>query len=266
MKERFARSARSRFVVVIIAAAVGACSSSKDNSGSAGSGGATAGSSGATGGASGGSGGSAAGASGNAAAGTSGGGHDGGATDGPTEMPAAMLNSCGAPVNVPTTVVMQMAMQGNGDRPTPSLSGNVQWLGYLDGNSEPNALDVQLYENAAPFGATFAPMTISLTGQSDFSTCGACVLFHTAYKCGSAVRNQEDYIATGGTLTLTAGPNAAGDAGTPGHLTATLTNVTFEHVTIDTSFVTTKATDNCTVSLTSAKIDTDVTAPTNPCP
>jgi hypothetical protein len=272
MKQPFALSRSSAFVVVLVAAAaVGACSSSKDNGGGAGSAGGSsgAGMAGSSGGASG----AAAGAAGNAAAWKTGsGGSDGGVKDGAAETAPVVLNACGAPAMLGSTVVMQMALQGNGDRPTASLSGNVQWLGYLDSNSEPNALEVQLYENAPPFGASFMPMTISLAGQSDFGTCGACVLFHTSYKCGSAVRNQENYIATGGTPTITAGPNAAGDAGTPGHLMATLSNVTFEHVTIDTSsdagsgFVTTKVADNCTVALPSAAINVDVTTPTNPCP
>jgi hypothetical protein len=235
-------------VALAAALTLAACSSSKGNGGGGGSGGGT-----------GGSGGSAAGASGNAAAGTSGGGNDGGATDASGEAaPAPELNACGHPAKLgAATATNQMAMEG-GDRATVSLHDSIAWLGQLNDATEPEMLDVQLYKNAAPFGAMLSSMSISLAGQSDFSTCGACVLFHPNYSNGTAVRTQTNYIATSGTLNVTAVPN-----GTATKLTATLSNVTFEHVTIDPDFKTTKV-DECMVTLTSASIDVSVMLASGP--
>ena len=248
MKEAFAPSRTSTIVLGFVAALVfGACSSSKGNGGAAGASG-SAGSVGSAG--------SAAGASGGAMAGSSGGGGSdaGTAMDGPVEMaPAPSMNTCGDPDKLgAATIVMQTATRNFGDRSTTANDGSVQWFGDLNMDTRPQKLDVQLYKGAAPFATMLAPMTISLTGQSDFSTCGACVLFHPKYNDGVEIRAQPNYIATSGTLTITAVPNGAA-----GKLTATLTNVSFEHVMIDTSFKTTKL-DDCTIALTSASIDIDV--------
>jgi hypothetical protein len=129
----------------------------------------------------------------------------------------------------------------------------------------PDVLDIQLYKSAAPFGAMLASMSIPLTGQDNFATCGACVLFHPMDNDGAPLHAQTNYIAKSGTLNITAVPNAltpaadgGADAGTATHFTATLSNVVFEHVTIDSSFVTTKL-DDCTITLTSVAIDDPVT-------
>jgi len=73
---------------------------------------------------------------------------------------------------------------------------------------------------------------------------------------GAPLHAQTNYIAKAGTLNITAVPN-----GTATQLTASLSNVTFEHVTIDSSFKTTKI-DDCTITLTSASLD----APFTPIP
>ena len=120
-------------------------------------------------------------------------------------------------------------------------------------DTEPQVLDIQLYKNAAPFGAMLASMSIDLTSQGDYSTCGACVVFHPRYLDGGVeIRAQPDYIATSGTLNITAIPSASGMK-----LTAMLSNVTFEHIMIAPStFATTKLPDGCKTTLTSAMIDT----------
>ncbi|HVU50487.1 MAG TPA: hypothetical protein VHL80_07355 [Polyangia bacterium] len=256
MNDPVARSRRSGLVLALFAAvSVGACSSSKGNGGGGGSGGGGAGGAAGTGGA-------AAGTSGDAAAGASGGGSGGGGGSdsggggmdaGVETAPAPELNTCGDPAKLgAATIMMQMASRNSGDRSTTANDGSVQWFGQLNMDTRPQTLDVQLYKGAAPFAAMLGPMSISLTGQSDFSTCGACVLFHPKYNDGVEIRAQPNYIATSGTLNITAVPNGA-----PGKLTATLSNVTFEHVMIDPSFATTKL-DDCTITLTSASIDFDV--------
>jgi hypothetical protein len=250
MNERFAPSRSSGLITALVAAlSLAACTSSSGNGGGGGSGGATGGAAGGTGGATGGTGG-ATGGTGGATGGTGGAtGGAGGATGGASGAGPA-LNTCGDPAALgAATVMSQMASLNFGDRSTTAMDGSVVWFGQLNMATRPQTLDVQLYRNAAPFGAMLAPMTISLTAQSDFSTCGACVLFHPMYNDGVEIRAQPNYIATSGTLTLTAVPNGA-----PGQLTGTLSNVTFQHVMIESSTFKTTKIDNCTITLTSASI------------
>jgi hypothetical protein len=234
-----------------------------------GTGGGTAGQAGAPGDA-------AAGASGDASTAGAGGLADGGAAGATPDGNAPEVNACGfAPDLGTATFVMQSAQEG-GDRSTSTVHDAIAWLGQLDDDTEPEMLDVQLYKGAAPFGAMLQSMSIPLTGQSDFKTCGACVFYHHQYDNGVELRAQKDYIATSGTLDITAVPNisAPGDGGVDAggsadsgaglQLTATLSSVTFEHVTIDDLFNTTVVTDGCTVSLTSASINASV--PVSPLP
>ena len=238
-----------------------------------------AGSTGAAGTAGGGAGGSTAGAGTAGAAGTSGAAGSGatGADGGAGAMMdgnAPEVNACGFVPNLGTaTLVMQSAQEG-GDRSTATVHNAIAWLGQLDNNTEPDMLDVQLYKNAAPFGAMLQSMSISLTGQSDFKTCGACVFYHHLYENNTELRAQKNYIATSGTLNITAVPNySAPDAGTDAgggdggaglQLTATVSNVTFVHVLIDDLFNTSVLTVGCAVSLTSASISAPV--PVSPLP
>jgi hypothetical protein len=244
--------------------ALGACSSSGSKCGpggcTSGMAGGAAGTSGSGGGAAGATGGAAAGTSGDAAAGASGdaaagaGGGSGGATadGGPSDASTCpFAPSLGAATVVQAMPPVPMATEG-GDRSTMTVHDSVAYLGPLDNATRPNELDIQLYKNKAPFGAMLAPMSISLVGQDNFATCGACVILHPMYSDGVEIRAQTNYIATSGTLNVTAVPN-----GTTMQLTASLSNVTFKHVTIDSQFVTTKV-DDCTITLTSVSIDTPV--------
>jgi hypothetical protein len=240
MNEPFAPPSCSKLLVALAAVlTLGACGSSSDKGGGAGSGGGASGNVGGAGG-------------GDAAAG-SGGSDGGGTTDAPAEMAAApQLNACGHPANLGAVSPMNQTATEGGDRSVMTLHDSVSWLGQVNAATRPDTLDVQLYKSTAPFGAMLSSMSISLTGQNDFSTCGACVLFHPMFNDGVEIRAQTNYIATSGTLNVTAVPN-----GTTMRLTATLSNVTFEHVMIDPSFKTTKI-DDCAVTLTSASIDSDV--------
>jgi hypothetical protein len=258
MNVRPAQSWTSGFFLLLLGSvALAACSSSSggkaDASGNAGAGGATAGASGNAAG--GGTGGATAGASGDAAAGASGDAAPDGSGGAPQDGGASDAPVCPFPASLgAATVVMQSgsAMEGGG-RSTVTEHDSVSYLGALDNASRPTEIDVQLYKNAAPFGAMLASMSISLVGQNNFATCGACVILHPLYNDGVEIRAQTNYIATSGTLNVTAVPN-----GTAMELTASLSNVTFEHVTIDSSFVTTKV-DDCTITLTSVSIDSPVT-------
>jgi hypothetical protein len=240
------------FFVLLFSLASAACSSGSKGSatGAAGTAGGAAGSSAAGAGA--------AGTPGDAAAGSVGSSGDAaadatGAAGATTDAGSSDVSLCLVPSSLGTvTLVTQSAAEG-GDRSTVTMHDSVAWLGQVNSNTMPDVLDVQLYKSAAPFGATLASMSIPLTGQDNFATCGACVLFHPMDNDGAPLHAQTNYIAKSGTLNITAVPN-----GTATNLTASLSNVVFEHVTIDSSFATTKL-DDCTITLTSVAIDAPVT-------
>jgi hypothetical protein len=95
----------------------------------------------------------------------------------------------------------------------------IVWATYAL-NADPDTLKVDLYAGVGVFANAITAGTYQLTGDElAYSTCGACVHL-TAAGAGGVT---QDYMATGGTLTITAVAPT---------LQATLTNVTFEHVTI----------------------------------
>jgi len=112
-----------------------------------------------------------------------------------------------------------------------------------DLNADIDKVQVELYDTFGVFttgGITTG--TFAITGDElNYSTCGACVRLLTETTPDSG------YMATGGTITVTAlSPNLVVD----------LSDVTFEHVTIDgTTFVSTPHADMCTTAVTSASFD-----------
>ena len=235
---------------ILLSLSVAACSSTSGGSATG-----TAGTSGSAGATAGVSGDAAAGSSGDAAgvAGATGTAGMGAGADASACPYAPSLGAVTILTLAQTQTQLPMASEV-GDRSTTTEHDSVSWLGPINNNTRPDVLDVQLYKSKAPFGAMLAPMSISLAGQNDFATCGACVLFHPVWNDGAPLHAQTNYIAKSGTLNITAVvPN-----GNTTQLTATLSNVVFEHVTIDSSFVTTKI-DDCTITLTSATIATPAT-------
>jgi hypothetical protein len=99
------------------------------------------------------------------------------------------------------------------------------------------------------------PGTYPLTGdETNFATCGVCVLLATN---ATSTGYDDDYMATGGTVTITQAGTAVG-----GTLTGTLTNVQFHHVDIDQSTGdTTQSADTCTTSLTNGTFTGTLAAP-----
>lgn len=101
---------------------------------------------------------------------------------------------------------------------------------------------IELYNGFGVFGAGITTGTYTLTGDElDYATCGVCVRLYTE------ADPDDGYLATGGTVTVTAlSPNLVVD----------LSDLTFEHVTIDpTTFASTPHADSCTSTMTSAPFD-----------
>jgi hypothetical protein len=86
-------------------------------------------------------------------------------------------------------------------------------------NGDPDTLKIDLYQGAGVFVDSIHAGTFPLTGaETSYATCAACVHLTVTGAGGT-----QDYMATGGTLTITS---------VSPHLQATLTDVAFEHVTI----------------------------------
>ena len=239
-------------------AAAGASGSAGAAAGTSG-GDAAAGTSGgdATAGASGGD--AAAGTSGNdAAAGTSG-------TDAGTD---AVVN-CGLPSNWGTLTPASNIQFGSDLMP---MFGNatidqLDWQAYLPdarNSGDNNIIDVSLFSTLPPFGATITAMpSIDLSSQSDYATCGACVMTVVDADTNQAATKSlielgPTYIATSGTLGLTT--VAAFPAVSTSRVTGTLSNVVFTHVNIDpVTGATTSAGDGCKFTVTSVAFDAPVT-------
>jgi hypothetical protein len=130
-------------------------------------------------------------------------------------------------------------------------------------------IELQLYAGFGAFTPVVTEGTYQFTGEeAQFASCGLCGLIFADTAddgTGAPDNNLDDqnrnYLATAGTLELTAVP-LLGDP-EPHTLTATLTNVTFEHVTIDRAggFTSTVVGD-CTSTLTSLILTADITEPT----
>src|ERR1022692_1454773 len=179
----------------------------------------------------------AAGAGGSGNGGTGGSGVGGSSGGGGSSANCQALSSYGTPTFDATTVIAQNATDSSGNQ-------QLIWQAQLNALALPDILDVELY-NIAPFGTTIAPIAnIDLSGQSQFKTCGACVL--VLARVGTDGSAQQIYLATAGTLTITAvSPN----------ITGTMSNVTFQHVTIDPNTTISTRVDDCVTSVTSASFN-----------
>ena len=122
-----------------------------------------------------------------------------------------------------------------------------QYTGTL--NADPDNLDIEMYAGFGVFSNGIHTGKFQLTGaELDYATCGLCVLVLTDSAGGSPT---DAYMATGGSVTITALQPT---------LTATLDNVTFTHVDIDSNtFESTPRGDGCNSSIASLAISAPVT-------
>jgi len=141
------------------------------------------------------------------------------------------------------------------------------YLGQLPSpptNVNPDLLDIELYAGTATFGSgDVATGTYNLTNETQYSTCGACVMvWPQATVDGSGnVTPVDQYLATSGSITLT----SVGPAGT-GMLTGTVSNVAFQHVTIDPNSFMSTPDGNCTSMIGSASFSATLTQGSNAAP
>jgi hypothetical protein len=130
----------------------------------------------------------------------------------------------------------------------------------LEGAAPTDALFIDFFTGYTPFGTSAAPTAVvpgtsQLTGeQLDFETCGVCVTVATN---ATDTGYDDDYMVTGGTVTVTAVGDAVGET-----LTLSVSGLQLEHVTIDPmSGATTSVGDGCTTSITNGTFTGMVMAP-----
>ena len=117
----------------------------------------------------------------------------------------------------------------------------------LNSDTKPDVLWIELFNGFGVFTDGIVPGTYQLTGDElNYATCGACVDITADYDMTAGTWKQ-DYMATGGTLTIT--------EVTP-RLIGTLTNVTFGRADIDGTTGETTLTGDCPSALTSGSFDT----------
>ena len=140
--------------------------------------------------------------------------------------------------------------------------GDIRAILPLEAASPSDILIVEFYTGFAPFGTSQAPTavvpgTYQLTGsQLQYADCGVCLRIGTNADSGTGMY-EDDYMVTGGTVTVTAVDNRVG-----GNLAFTLSNLQFEHATIDPdSFMSTPVGDGCNSSISGAMHMSTMAAP-----
>lgn len=134
------------------------------------------------------------------------------------------------------------------DEDMPDPTSEMFWEGAINDEEPADLVSLELYAGYGAFGETLTAGTFQLTGdETNYSTCGACVLIYadaTADSVGAI------YMATGGELQLTSVET---------RLTGTLHNVTLTHVSINDEFVSTPVGD-CDTQITDLTFDQPIPA------
>jgi hypothetical protein len=148
----------------------------------------------------------------------------------------------------PTCEVAPSFATSNVNTQTAGFSNHdnaMYYEGHLDTAAAPTVLDIELF-----IGGTYFPQqingneTVPLANETQGKTCDGCVLVFT--QCTGCDIQQdgtfsEEYIASAGTLQLTAPSNTT--------ISGTLSNVKFTHVTEASDGTTTPVGDGCTTMI-----------------
>jgi hypothetical protein len=112
-------------------------------------------------------------------------------------------------------------------------------------------LSIQIYEGFGAMSGGIQTGTFTLGGDDlNFETCGLCVLLYANSQAEDGTF--QTYMATGGTVTLTS---------VDGRFTGSVSDLTFEHVTVDEdTFHTTAVGDGCVSAITSGSFDKEIPA------
>jgi hypothetical protein len=121
----------------------------------------------------------------------------------------------------------------------------------------PDALQIYMASNNGHFAGDITTGTYTLTSDdAQAATCDICIilLVDTTLVSNAITEEAATYIATGGTLTLTSVANSSPSSGAgfgTGTIAGSLTNVTFQQVTVDQSSGVSTPVGSCTSSIAS---------------
>jgi hypothetical protein len=155
---------------------------------------------------------------------------------GPDAAPVCSVNMAGYQVGAimgdATNMITLQHTAGMNENYNMGVAFNMDQDGFL----------LEMYKGFGVFQASIVPGTYQLTGaELNYATCGLCLRFF-----GNSTQGNpgQSFMATAGTVNITdLGPDGTG------RFKATLSGVTFEHVTIDPmTFQSTPVNDGCTTS------------------
>lgn len=152
--------------------------------------------------------------------------------------------NCTVPVSFPTVAKITDGGETD-DLSAPTYAGI---FSAINADAVPDFLGLELYEGSGVFASGLKTGTFQLKGDElNYATCGACALIYSDVDFANQ-KIGATYMATGGTLTLSS---------FKGQLTGTLSNATFEHVTIakNDPYTSTPVGDGCTTAITSVDFD-----------
>jgi hypothetical protein len=118
----------------------------------------------------------------------------------------------------------------------------------------------EIYTGYAPFGTQEAPTpavagTYQISGnQLQYADCSVCLTMASNVSA-DGMSYDDDFMATGGTVTITQAGTTVGS-----NLKFSLSNITFEHVTFDGP-TSTPVGDGCNTAITSAEFDGQLMMP-----
>ena len=162
--------------------------------------------------------------------------------DATVTVPDAPAAACLIAAQLGTLAPIAPTVSEDADPPT-----FMEYDDSINADAVPDTITIQLFGGYGAFATDpIGPKTIDLTGaETGFDTCGGCVMLYGDNDPSSGPTTT--YMPTGGTLTITQ---------VSPHFTATLTNVTFVHVDIDSSTLATTANaDGCASTLDSLSFD-----------
>jgi hypothetical protein len=154
--------------------------------------------------------------------------------------PAACLAT--ADYGSPTLANVAAGWQGG----TAAMPNAMLVQGDLNADAMKDLFVLELYKGSGAFMVgEIVPGTYPITGaELNYRTCGVCPRLLTDLT--GTTPSDDGYVATGGSVTITqVSPNLAGS----------VSNLTFQHVTIDAQFNSTPHADGCQSALTAVSFD-----------
>jgi hypothetical protein len=147
-----------------------------------------------------------------------------------------------------------------GTNTTAATDDTLSFAAQLETTQPTDLLIVEFYAGYGVFkpNGVAGPVTtgtFQITGEElNYATCGVCVRLATN---ATQTGYEHDYLATGGSVTITQVGTATGQM-----LAASVSNIQFEHVTIDDmSFQSTPANDGCNSAMSGANFSGTLMAP-----